>query len=129
MKAIKAFTLMELVIVIVILSIISSFGIPSFIKTVNRSKARNAINNLSIIHSLNSNYRNKFGYNIFSGNIASVNTQLELNILSDGLTYNCGSGTTCVASMPSVFSATVTLGNVLAAGNPSCTNIAANVCP
>jgi len=47
----KAFTMVELIVVMVIIGIMAGFGIPNFTKSINRSRARDAILNLNVIHS------------------------------------------------------------------------------
>ena len=127
----KAFTLVELMIVVVIISIIAAFGIPNFTKTVNRAKARDAMYNLNMIHASNMLYRSRAGANLgTAANLAAVNTALGLNINANGSTYACSSGTTCVATGPgSVFVATVTLGQPLDNSNPSCPSATYASCP
>ena len=117
----KAFTLVELLIVIIIVSIIAAFGIPSYTKSMGRAKARDAINNLSIIHAANAIYKIRQGSNV-SGDLASLNSSLQLNVISSGgTTYLCDT-VTCqaVSKTAGDFTVTATLNQPLDATNPNC---------
>ena len=48
-KARKGFTLVELAVVIVIIGVLAAFGVPRFLKSVERSKAAEAFNYLSAV--------------------------------------------------------------------------------
>jgi len=127
----KSFTMVELIIVMVIIGFIAGFAIPGFMKTINRSRARNAILNLNVIHASNVLYRVREGVNIGSvantGNtLAEINATLGLSMLLNGATYVCN-GTTCVATGTG-FTATATLATALANNNvnPVCVGVS---CP
>jgi prepilin-type N-terminal cleavage/methylation domain-containing protein len=131
----KAFTLIEITIVVIILGILASFGLPGFTKTINKAKARDAMNNMRIIHAMNSVYFARNGVNITAANLSAINdptTGLGLNIVGNGSTYSCN-GVTCTATgAGSMFTVTLTLGaaNPLSdvpTYNPSCAP--ASACP
>ncbi len=117
----KSFTLIEIMIVVVIMGIMASLSVPVFTKTFNRARARDAILNLNAIHTTNVLYRVRNGANLTgANNIAAINTALDLNIIANGSTYVCNTGTTCVATGTG-FTATATLATPLVAGsNPAC---------
>ena len=120
---VKAFTLVEILIVIIIVGIIAGFGIPNYSMSIGRAKARDAMNNLSIIHAANVIYRIRTAYNTTSSNVFAINQDLLLNIIPTGSTgYSCD-GTTCIAtSYPTGdFTVTVYLDSPLGPTNPSCT--------
>lgn len=123
----NAFTLIELMVILVISVILVGMAIPQFIKTINRSRSRSVVDNLSIIHAANAQYRfYNNGTNLVAADINAINTALATHIIADGVSYSCGSGT-CVGSIGSELSVTVTLANPVVAGtNPSC--VGAN-CP
>ncbi len=131
MRSNKAFTIVELMIVVVIISIMASFGVPNFAKTINRAKAKDAINNLNIIHAANILYRSRAGANLSTAaNLGAINTALTLNISANGSTYACDAANTCVATGPgSIFVATVSLNTPLSAANPSCPQGTYAACP
>ena len=124
------FTMIELVVVIVIIGIIAAFGSPSFSKAIARAKARDAINTLSVIHTVQALYKESVGGYLFANDLAGINTGLSLNLVaSGGTSYACNDAaapTTCTAGPG--FTATATLGNPLSSGsNPSCSPAAS--CP
>ena len=57
----KGFTLVELAVVIVIIGVLAAFGVPQFLKSVERSKAAEAFNYLSAIRSAQERYLAKEG--------------------------------------------------------------------
>jgi prepilin-type N-terminal cleavage/methylation domain-containing protein len=114
----KAFTMVELIVVMVIIGMVAVFAIPNFTKTINRSKARDAVLNLNVIHASNILYRTRNGGNLNEANLAAINTELGLNIIANGATYACD-GTDCVATGTG-FVLTVDLDAVLSDTNPSC---------
>jgi len=60
-KARKGFTLVELAVVIVIIGVLASFGVPKFMQSVERSKAAEAFNFLSAVQSAEERYQAKEG--------------------------------------------------------------------
>jgi len=61
-KARKGFTLVELAVVIVIIGVLAAFGVPQFLKSVERSKAAEAFNYLSAMRSSQERFLAKNGY-------------------------------------------------------------------
>ncbi len=57
----KGFTLVELAVVIVIIGVLAAFGVPQFLKSVERSKAAEAFNYLSAVRSAQERYLAKNG--------------------------------------------------------------------
>lgn len=57
----KGFTLVELAVVIVIIGVLASFGVPKFLQSVERSKASEAFNFLSAVRSAQERYQAKEG--------------------------------------------------------------------
>lgn len=60
-KGRKGFTLVELAVVIVIIGVLASFGVPKFLQSVERSKASEAFNFLSAVRSAQERYQAKEG--------------------------------------------------------------------
>jgi prepilin-type N-terminal cleavage/methylation domain-containing protein len=132
----KAFTLMEILVVIVILGAIAGFAIPNFTRTIERSHENDAILQLEAIHSANKIYqaRNNAYWppDTASYDITSINTNLGLNIIANDMTYTClgtdGSTFFCkaVRNAPAAsFTVSVTEAD-LSSSNPACT---AGACP
>ncbi len=89
MRRARAFTLMELMIVVVIMGIIAAFSIPNYSKAVERSYERDGMVNLMAIYTSQKIYYNN--NNTYAGgkNIAELNASLELGLISNGMTYAC----------------------------------------
>ena len=71
----KGFTLVELAVVIVIIGVLAAFGVPQFLKSVERSKAAEAFNYLSAVRSAQERYLAKEG--AYADN--STSTNLDIN--------------------------------------------------
>lgn len=127
----------EIIIVMVIISIMAAFGIPSFTKSMMRAKARDANNNLTIIHTAQALYKANNG--VYYGSTATpnaltdINTALSLSLVStDGTNYVCSSGTTCVATAKggaADFAVTVTLGSDISLVSPYNPLCSGTYCP
>ncbi len=103
----KAFTMMEVMVVVIILSVMASFAIPNFTRTIERTHRDDATNQLIAINSANRIYRARNGRfwppDTNTYNLALINTNLGLNIIASGMTYTCrgtATGTTydCTAA-------------------------------
>jgi type IV pilus assembly protein PilA len=57
----QGFTLVELAVVIVIIGVLASFGVPRFLKSVERSKAAESFNYLSAVQSAQERYQSQNG--------------------------------------------------------------------
>ena len=68
----KGFTLVELAVVIVIIGVLAAFGVPQFLKSVERSKAAEAFNYLSAVRSAQERYLAKEGAYADSGTSGSL---------------------------------------------------------
>jgi len=104
-KSQNAFTLIELMIVVVVLAIIAGFGIPNYNKSQARVNERDGENNLGTIASAMEMYkmRNDGVYALGTAldNIGEINTILYLGIIGQNIVYSCTSdGTifTCTAN-------------------------------
>jgi prepilin-type N-terminal cleavage/methylation domain-containing protein len=96
----KAFTLMELMVVVVIVGIIAAFAIPNYTKANNKAEERQLITNLRAIISAEEVYKAQTGNYWPSGlsvptanqGIAAINAALKLNLLGGAkYDYNCNS--------------------------------------
>jgi prepilin-type N-terminal cleavage/methylation domain-containing protein len=89
----KAFTLIELMVVVVILGVVAGFAIPNYTKSVERSHRKDAESNLRMIHAAQQMYaaRNNDAY-WTGGNVGTINSNLQLHIVPNGKTYSCTGG-------------------------------------
>lgn len=138
-KRIAAFTLMEILVVIIIIAILAGFSVPNFSKSIKRARARDAMNNLTAIHaaqliygSLNSAFRQCVNV----ADINNINGPSSLNVVQNGATYSCNDAnppTRCTAvSDAGDFTVTATLTSPISYGtNPACVSnpVAAKNCP
>jgi type IV pilus assembly protein PilA len=82
----KGFTLVELAVVIVIIGVLAAFGVPQFLKSVERSKAAEAFNYLSAVRSAQERFLAKEG--VYAGATSSAN--LDINQVAPKY-FNVGS--------------------------------------
>ncbi|MFH1359586.1 MAG: type II secretion system protein [Candidatus Omnitrophota bacterium] len=129
----KAFTLAELMVVVIIIGIVAAFAIPNLRRSVERAHAREAINNLIAIHAASHGFRSENGTfwpdTSASNNLIAINTNLNLNIIANQMTYACTSPTndgltfSCTADFTGggAWGLIVNEGPVVpGGGNPSC---------
>ena len=85
----KGFTLMELMICIVVIGLLASFGIPNYQKSVRKGYERNAILNLKTIHGANEIYRARIGQYApgIALDLAGINSALSIDIIDGNMAY------------------------------------------
>lgn len=90
-KKLLAFTLMEIIIVIVLIGVVGAFGIANYTRGLRKGLERRAIGNLRLIRSAAQIYMANTGSNVPNlANINAINTTLGLNIVDNALLYQCG---------------------------------------
>ena len=128
----KAFTIMELLIVIIIVGIMVAFSIPNYNKSVTRAYEQDAVMQLSTIHAAEQIYLAKEGAYWPTGTsypVDQINATLHTNTIENGMTYTCipnPPGFRCTAQR---FDGTFTVqikDGVLSNINPCCSS---GVCP
>jgi len=130
-KSQNAFTLIELMIVVIILGIIAGFGIPNFTRSQARVVERDGEYNLGTIASAMEMYkiRNDGVYPLGSDidAVDKINTELYLGIIEQNIVYSCtGLGTdfTCTANPDDytwdVEVSDTDLGDPVCAAGPAC---------
>ena len=90
-KARKGFTLVELAVVIVIIGVLAAFGVPRFLKSVERSKASEAFAFLSAVRSSQERYLAQYGE--YSTDISKLDIQYPTPAYFSVGTVSAGSGT------------------------------------
>ncbi len=120
-RATKAFTIMEILIVVVIVGIIATFAIPNYGNSVARTHLQDAIMQLSAIRTANQLYfartSSYWPTATYTGtrNVNDINSNLSLNIIENSMIYTCNAYVspttfTCTAtSTPAARSFTVTV--------------------
>ncbi|MDP8233535.1 MAG: prepilin-type N-terminal cleavage/methylation domain-containing protein [Candidatus Saelkia tenebricola] len=84
----SAFTALELIIVVVIISILTTLVLPGFQKTIKRSREKLAISNLRIIASAQKLYRVRYGSYTDCSDSDAINEDLTLDIESKYFDYS-----------------------------------------
>lgn len=76
----KAFTLTEILIVLVVLSVTAGLAIPSYFSTIEQSRSNEALVNLNIIHMGEKIYRLNNGTFVAGGSLSALNTALNTDM-------------------------------------------------
>lgn len=128
----RAFSLMELMVVVTIAGVIAAFGIPNYQKSIDTSIAKDAVNNLKLIGAAQELYKARNGtfYPAANGtaDVFQINKDLHLSILQQqGVTYSCVRSITsvCTAARGSNWTYSINLPAAPAAV-PTCS---AGTCP
>ena len=121
----KAFTMVELLVVMTIIGLIAAFGTPSFLKAIARAKSRDALNNMTVIHAAQQLYKvNNTNY-LAAANLAAINngtSGLGLNLISrDNTAYACTTANCTATPTDSAFGVTAVLASAISSTNPLCT--------
>jgi type II secretory pathway pseudopilin PulG len=86
-----SFSITELLVVIIVISLIAVFGIPNYTKMVNRAREKDAQFNLEMIREAVRLYsvRNA-AYPPVLANVTAINSTLNINVMEqEGNTYDC----------------------------------------
>jgi type IV pilus assembly protein PilA len=83
----KGFTLVELAVVIVIIGVLAAFGVPQFLKSVERSKAAEAFNYLSALRAAQERFLAKNGI-YYAGSPDATTGVYEVSASGDNLDIN-----------------------------------------
>lgn len=87
----NAFTLMEITLVILIISIIAAFTIPNYTRAVRKADERNIITNLLAMRAAADMYTIDGAHLGAWGSLNAINTDLGLSAMDTKATYTCGS--------------------------------------
>lgn len=94
MTAQKAFTLVEIIIVLIIIGILTAVALPSFMISIEQTRAQTAQNNLLAIAAGQGKYYEDYGHYYYSSqanDITGINSSLNLSMSqNDQFTYSCG---------------------------------------
>ena len=126
-NSLKAFTLIELIVVVVVISMVAAFAIPNYQKAIRRAHERNAILHLTTIHGANEIFRagNREYWIDPDADLAEINAGLSINIIDNEMEYVYGGDADNYTVMAiwtgtSSFTARVNQG-AIGGGNPCCT--------
>ncbi len=90
------FTLMELIIVVVIVGILASLGIPSYLNMKEQALDKEAVSSLKLLRAANRYYRSKFGVYYPNGSTTSslpqINANLSLDLRSNNWVFSVAGG-------------------------------------
>ncbi len=91
MKNKAAFTLIELMITVIIIGIVSAFGIPNYSKMIARAEEKDAIYNLNLIReAVKLHMVREETAPPALADVDAINTALTINVMEQGdITYNC----------------------------------------
>jgi type IV pilus assembly protein PilA len=106
----KGFTLVELAVVIVIIGVLAAFGVPKFLKSVERSKAAEAFQYLAAVRSAEERYIAKEG--VYTSNL----TDLDITQAAPKY-FTTGSALTATKASDGSSSWTMTLKRVLSSSS------------
>jgi prepilin-type N-terminal cleavage/methylation domain-containing protein len=90
-KRIRAFTLLEITTVIVIIGLMAAFALPNYTKAITKADERTAIANLMAIRAAVNMYLANTNTTIIPNmpNISALNTTLGIGIVDPKFAYNC----------------------------------------
>jgi prepilin-type N-terminal cleavage/methylation domain-containing protein len=138
----KAFTLVELMLVLVVMGVIAGLALPEYNRSVERTQRKDAENQLMFIYSAQKMYAAR-NNDLYWGpavgatselKLANINQNLGLNILANGKIFDCtvvnlGETYTCTATRVggTGFTISITQDAINPGVNPSCSPVAS--CP
>lgn len=123
-----AFTIMELMVVIVIIGVLAAIALPNYTRTIERSRLQDATTQLTTVHAAEQVYAARSGGTYWPSDgaahgVAEINTTLGVNLIENGMAFSCtGDGTTfsCTGTRSGgAFTVTVDE-NAVGVSNPSC---------
>jgi Tfp pilus assembly protein PilE len=89
-KNIHGVTLMEILFVVIIIGVVTAFGIPYYEGTVKAARQKTAKLCLELIKEAQENYHDDNNTYYYTGtNVAAINTNLHLAIIGDVLAFSC----------------------------------------
>ncbi|MCX5715788.1 MAG: prepilin-type N-terminal cleavage/methylation domain-containing protein [Candidatus Omnitrophica bacterium] len=104
----KAFTLIELMIVIIIVGILASIAIPNFSKMVEKAKAEQAATYLRVIRTGEKIYWSNNSTYIACADTAEIKTNIGAEVTPENYTFSVASGTGSGQNITNSFTATAT---------------------
>lgn len=134
----RAFSLMEVIVVIIIVGVMASIALPNFTKTIERSHEQDALTQLGAIRATNVMYFARqqvywppVGWPLGTAR-ADIDDAFGLNIIANGMTYTCqitatDTDFTCRAARIGATWILEVDERAAGAGNPCC--VAGNACP
>ncbi len=101
-----AFTMLELIVVMIILGVLVIIAVPNFNRQISRAQVQDAKNNLLAIYAAQQNLFARTG-NYLRNPATNVNAALSLSVVSNDINYACGADPVDAANV-GLFSCTAT---------------------
>jgi len=110
----KSFTLMELLVVIILIAIIAAFAIPDYSKSLRKMQVKHMVSQLSILHAANIHFSTYYDHYCDGDpalTLADINTNLNINLISNGETYTYDTTGDTDADKPTTYVASAAYGS------------------
>ncbi len=111
LNRVSAFTLMEVMIVVVLLVVMASFAIPNYTDAINRTRVRDAVSQLTVLNAANAVYSAQANAFLAGTGLAidAINSGLGINMIANDLTYSYTRSSTTAYTATAAYGSTFTV--------------------